>query len=267
VTQLVETETGVEINGITSTGIPSGPLTFEKVFLGAGSLESFRILALSQLVPKVALLTDSATFFVPLLASPMLGKPTKKEFALSQCFVRINSQDENASSQFQIYEYSEDLILRAQKTLPLGKLIPKFIWRYVLQKMMVAIGYLSGEASPRVRMELNEVGDLCLSTSTDGISITRRNSNIKNSIKILSNEFKGSGLWPMSILTQFALPGEGVHYGSWLPMGESSDLLGRPFGCKNVHVVDSSVLPSIAPGPITFTIMANAMRIAEESCK
>jgi choline dehydrogenase-like flavoprotein len=48
-------------------------------------------------------------------------------------------------------------------------------------------------------------------------------------------------------------------------MGERSDLLGRPNGCHNIHVVDSSVLPTIAPGPITFTVMANARRIAEEA--
>ena len=50
-------------------------------------------------------------------------------------------------------------------------------------------------------------------------------------------------------------------------MGDKSDLLGRPTGSQNIHVVDSSVLPTIAPGPITFTVMANAMRIAEETVK
>jgi choline dehydrogenase-like flavoprotein len=50
-------------------------------------------------------------------------------------------------------------------------------------------------------------------------------------------------------------------------MGEKSDLLGRPLGTQNIHVVDSSVLPTIAPGPITFTAMANAMRIAEAAVK
>ena len=50
-------------------------------------------------------------------------------------------------------------------------------------------------------------------------------------------------------------------------MGESSDLLGRPNGYQRIHVIDSSILPSIAPGPITFTVMANAVRIVEESMK
>ena len=52
-----------------------------------------------------------------------------------------------------------------------------------------------------------------------------------------------------------------------LSMGENANLLGVPNGCTNIHVVDSSVLPSITAGPITFTVMPNAMRIAKESQK
>ena len=70
---------------------------------------------------------------------------------------------------------------------------------------------------------------------------------------------------PITFLNKKAFPGEGVHYGAWLPMGKKSDLLGRPNECTNIHVVDSSILPSIPPGPITFTLMANAIRIVEDT--
>jgi choline dehydrogenase-like flavoprotein len=33
-------------------------------------------------------------------------------------------------------------------------------------------------------------------------------------------------------------------------------------GSSRVHIVDASVFPTIPAGPITFTIMANATRIA-----
>jgi len=45
------------------------------------------------------------------------------------------------------------------------------------------------------------------------------------------------------------------------PSGLETDLLGRPQGLKRTHIVDSSVLPSIAATTITFTVMANAHRI------
>jgi choline dehydrogenase-like flavoprotein len=95
--------------------------------------------------------------------------------------------------------------------------------------------------------------------------LNQRRQFIKETIKQLAKFTSKKGLVPLKFLTQIALPGEGVHSGAWLPMGQKSDLLGRPFSSKNIHVVDSSILPSIAPGPITFTVMANAMRIARES--
>jgi len=50
-------------------------------------------------------------------------------------------------------------------------------------------------------------------------------------------------------------------------MGSLSDNLGRPRRSKNIHIVDASILPTIPPGPITFTLMANSRRIVEESLR
>ena len=59
------------------------------------------------------------------------------------------------------------------------------------------------------------------------------------------------------------------HFGGTLPMstrpqGEySTDLLGRPRGWERVHVVDSSVFPSIPSTTVALLAMANAVRIAK----
>jgi hypothetical protein len=92
-------------------------------------------------------------------------------------------------------------------------------------------------------------------------------SRIVNKIlKSKRREFRKLGIFPIRPLIKFALPGEGVHNGAWLPMGSSTDLLGRPAGSKRIHVVDSSIIPSVPAGAITFTVMANAARIAKNSC-
>jgi hypothetical protein len=186
---------------------------------------------------------------------------------LSQVFIRLNRTDSEVASQFQLYEYSEDLIARAKKALPFGALIPNSILRFFLKRMMVAIGYLDGADSPGIQMSLVDDGSVLNSLARDGKGWGERNRVIKLSIKRLSKYIMKSGLFPIPFMTQIALPGEGVHFGSWLPMGEKSDLLGRPIGSQRIHVVDSSVLPTIAPGPITFTVMANAMRIAKAAVK
>ena len=73
------------------------------------------------------------------------------------------------------------------------------------------------------------------------------------------------GVISMSEVSQV---GEGYHSGASLPMNGGvlgTDEFGRPHGLASVTVVDSSVLPRIPPGPITYTVMANAYRIGKTS--
>ena len=267
VIKLKELTSGIDIEAVDLHGKTHTLNSFEKVFLAAGPLESFRILATSKIVDDIGILKDSATFFLPLLALPKLGKLHQNSFGLSQLFIRLNKNESNTASQYQLYEYSEDLIVRAKKALTFGSLIPNSILRFFLKRMIVAIGYLDGANSPSIQMHLLEDGSLLSTLEITGKSFNERNQSVKLAIKRLSIYVRKCGLLPIPFLTQIAVPGEGVHFGSWLPMGDKSDLLGRPIGSKNIHVVDSSVLPTIAPGPITFTVMANAMRIAEEAVK
>jgi choline dehydrogenase-like flavoprotein len=267
VLKLNESSTGVEVEAVDIDGEHKVLDGFEKVFLATGSLESFRILANSKIVSQEGTLKDSATFFLPLIALPKLGKLLHSSFGLSQAFIRLNKNGWKTASQFQLYEYSEDLIARAKKGLPFGSLIPNSVLRFFLKRMMVAIGYLDGADSPSIHMRLLEDGSTLNGLAPNSKGYKERNQVIRLSVKRLSRYIRKSGLLPIAFLTQIALPGEGVHFGSWLPMGEKSDLLGRPIGSKRIHVVDSSVLPTIAPGPITFTVMANAMRIAKAAVK
>jgi hypothetical protein len=263
VTRLAEDDSGVTVEGYRIDGTKSLENSFEKIFMACGPIETFTILAASGLVVDQALLKDSATFFLPMVALPRLGNAKNNSFGLAQIFLRLDKTPSNPASQFQIYEYSDDLISRAQKAVPFGRLIPDSLLKVILKRMVVAIGYLDGEDSPSIMMRLLKNGSVHLEVNNDGNGVDSRSQSIKLAIRKFGGFARKNGLMPMGFLTQVAQPGEGVHFGSWLPMGEKSDLLGRPKGSQNIHVIDSSVLPSIAPGPITFTVMANAMRIVE----
>lgn len=63
--------------------------------------------------------------------------------------------------------------------------------------------------------------------------------------------------------------GSSYHYGGQFPhkkinTTKTSDRLGRVGKLKNVHIVDSSVLPHISAGTLTICTMANSLRIARE---
>ena len=70
----------------------------------------------------------------------------------------------------------------------------------------------------------------------------------------------------LQVATRLGEPGASFHTGASLPMaqaprGAEADLLGRPAGLQNIHIVDATVLPAIAASTITLTVMANAHRI------
>ena len=74
---------------------------------------------------------------------------------------------------------------------------------------------------------------------------------------------------PLSPMLRPGDAGRGFHAGGTLPMSArpgpfQTDVWGRPHGLRRVHVVDSSVFPSINASTITLTVMANAHRIAAE---
>jgi len=267
VMNLHESKNGVLVNGIDENGDQQNTLEFDKVFLAAGAVESFRISAESGLVPNRAIMKDSATYFIPFKASKKLGSYRSNSFALSQCFMRFKALDSSSFTQIQLYEYSDDLIKRVKSALPITAFLPNWVLRKVLSHFVIGIGYLGDQDSPSMLMERDDKGDVTITMNSSGKSLYERNSKVKQLIAGSKNIFNKVGLSPFVSLVRYANPGEGSHFGGWLPMGTLSDNLGRPNGSKNVHIVDASILPSIPPGPITFTLMANSRRIVEESLR
>ena len=75
------------------------------------------------------------------------------------------------------------------------------------------------------------------------------------------------GQWSSSRLVRPAYPGGSVHYGGPLPMRKrperkyQTDRNGLLTGTKAVYVGDAAAFPRLPAKNLTFTIMANALRI------
>ena len=84
----------------------------------------------------------------------------------------------------------------------------------------------------------------------------------------LRASFFGLGAIMLPLKPVLAAPGADLHFAGSLPMSDiaepgKSDRWGAPYGVTNLVVVDGSVLPSLPAKGHTFTIMANARRIAQ----
>jgi len=87
----------------------------------------------------------------------------------------------------------------------------------------------------------------------------------------LKKILKRRGMVGIDLLQQDSVAAAGYHFGSSFPMKAvpkdvtDTDILGRPFGWQNIHVVDTSVLPNIPGTTVGLLTMANAHRIASET--
>jgi choline dehydrogenase-like flavoprotein len=138
--------------------------------------------------------------------------------------------------------------------------------------MLIAQGYLHSDHSTAIEitLERRQAGGDLLKLSAQPRKVGDVDAALARVVrKIAANRGRIRAV-PLAPLLQKTVPGRGYHSGGTFPMRRNpnfleSDMLGRPGGLKRVHVVDSSVFPSIPATTITFSVMANAHRIATQA--
>lgn len=237
-----------------------------RVFLGCGSLSTTRIMLESLRMGSQVLLKDSQYFLLPLLThGDVEGVAEEKLYSLAQLYLEIFDKEIDLHSiHLQVYTYN-DLYEHAFKALLKGAygLLKKPI-DWLLNRLLVVQGYLHSDSSAGIVMRLKR-GQVVLSPREN----PRTEKIVKRVVKKLYKNRKHLKLTPLLPLLKIGKPGEGNHYGGSFPMSENpasfqSDILGRPFGCQRIHLVDASVFPTIPAQTITLTVMANAHRIASQ---
>jgi hypothetical protein len=249
-----------EINAMNKSGYIEQFGDYDRIFLATASIESFRILATSGFVPKEATLLDSQTFFTPILLSFRYGEIENSYYTLSQAFAYLKN-DSTVTAQIQIYDYSSGLVDRAKKISSAISMVPDVVLGWLLRRTFIGIGYLSSDDSAQIHLSLDDQGNVRMKRLASDEAKIRK--NVRRTVREFQRYFQPLGVFASNTLTRMASAGEGVHFGGWMPMGTKCDELGQPINNQGIHVVDSSVLPTIPPGPITFTVMANAARIVK----
>jgi hypothetical protein len=270
VTRLRENSTGVVIEGVhRETG---RPLSCEacRVYLGAGVIPSAQIVLRSQnAFDQPLMLRDSQYFLFPIiLARRMRAVDTEALYTLSQIFLELaNPQISRRSVHLQIYTYSQTIAGALRRSL--GPL--KFLARSVQERLLVVQGYLHSDESASIRMTLKRDGQKDF-LQLEPVPHPETPRIIKKVMFELLKQSRALGGIVMPPMLQIATPGRGFHCGGSLPMHAQpaslqSDCLGRPADWSRIHVVDASVLPTVPATTITFSVMANAHRIASQSAQ
>lgn len=269
VERLLERGGRVEIHGRSLES--AAPLRFEaeRVYAGCGVVSTTALLLRSlEAWERPVELLDSQYFLLPLLR--LRGVPAVREEALhtmAQLFVELRDPRLTPRNiHLQLYGFNHLYVQLLERLL--GRLAKpaRPLVDALLGRLLVIQGYLHSEVSPRIAVSLQregEAGRLVLEE--------RRNPAtrpvLRGAVRRLLRQAFAFRALPLAPLLQVAPAGRGFHSGGSFPMRESPcdfecDLLGRPRGFERVHVVDATIFPTIPSTTITFTVMANAHRIA-----
>ena len=235
------------------------------VFVAAGALGTTRlVLASLEEYDRDVKLLDSAYYTFPALK--WKGSRVARGNTLAQVFLEIDDPTMSPNPvHLQVYGYN-DLMLRAASTrLHLPESTAARVLAPVLARLLFVQGYLHSDESPGARAWLGRDGALHLQGR---VGDTReRVARVISKVRSLRRELR---LDPIAPMLRIWPPGKGFHIGGSFPMRHrpealETDLHGRLAGLENVHLVDSSIFPTIPARTITLAVMANAHRIAWES--
>jgi len=268
-----ESATGTEV-AVTNLAT-SQPSTFQadRVFIAAGVLQTLRIVSNSiDLTGAELSLKDSQHFFLPMLHSWSAGENPKHEdkHTLTQVFLELIDQEVSEHTvHFQLYtyndRYADDMRMRFGR---LAHVIEPLI-RLASRRLIVAQGFLHSDLSSDVKIRVSKAGN----ESKLSFEVKHNPASSKAIAKVgrlFSAALPRVGLWPIRMMGRTEPVGSSFHCGATFPMRSNpgkyeTDTLGRIPGLKRIHLVDASVLPTIPATTITYSVMANAHRIATEA--
>jgi choline dehydrogenase-like flavoprotein len=247
----------------------------QRVFLACGVLPTARIVLNSREDLHGPLkLRDSQYFIYPMLRFRSAGDvATERMHTTTQVFMEVeDSKVSRHLVHLQWYGYStflRDEIMRTFLRLPLS-------WKWLRDRffgrIMIAQGFIHSDESGFVRLSAVRAPDGRLRLLAHPVrSMQSLLVVLALGAKLLRHA------WSLGALVllpgvKIPRPGAGYHSGGTFPMRKDpglgeTDVLGRLSGWPSIHIVDSSVFPSIPATSIVMSSMANARRIADEACR
>jgi choline dehydrogenase-like flavoprotein len=252
--------------GVTSRSGVSETIEARRVCVACGPLATARLILQSLDAHGRPLTLRHQPYFL----LPMLGLAgdadveAERLHTLSQVFIEItNARVAPQLVHLQLYTFNRFIRDRVDRLARLGGPFRAPLRRAVARRLVAVQGYLHSDtvpgieivsraSSPRARLELTAHGG-----STEAV---------RRVVRCLKQWRTELGVTPLASMLTVGPPGDGNHCGSTFPMRDApgpfeTDITGQLPDLRGVHIVDSSVLPSLPATTLTYTVMANAYRI------
>ena len=236
-----------------------------KLFLASGVLTS-SVLLTKSLNTSFFEIRDSKLIAMPLLK---IGKNTKKKSknTYSQIFINFNdSKNSKSIIRTQLYILNKELIDSVSGKLRITKTLLYGIEKIFRNRIFISFIYSNSENSDYFHFNIDN----------ENIEVFKKIKKINKDFKIvflkLLKSFNFTHLIPIPIYKTFPMYGSFHHgafkaYKSFEKEEISLNEKGQIYNNSNIFVLDSSNIKYVPSGPITFTVMANALNIVDKAIK
>lgn len=233
-----------------------------RLLLGAGALNTARIVLASAGDTAARLpVMDNPMGCFPVFRLDRVGKALDPDdSSVGQLNIVCTDEEGRCAGQASFYGTNGPLRSDVLFDLPLPATAARTLLKLTASATSLVMLFHPGTVRPGNTLGLREDGALdvrCEPEPHDGL-LERKLMRLLRGVRYLSHP----------ALMQYPALGAGLHYAGMLPMRERPERHqchpdGRLSGTRAVHVIDGACFPALPAKNLTFTIMANAMRVAK----
>jgi len=266
-----ETENKVNVSLINQHGTYEN-LLFDRVFLAAGALNSTRIVLQSkQMYGTKTVLKSTVGFVAPMFR--IKRSPVDWPNANTQPGLFLEYKVADLSNHWIHTQLStpNEMIFEKLKIDPSAKGIVQGVKKYLTGHLIIALCNMHSNHGNGYEIELKKaINGGCDKLISNRQQLDKTRREIKKAVWKLFSIGRKIGCYPIIPFIMDSAQGRGYHVGGSMPMKNSpqketdTNTLGNPKGWTRVHLVDSSIFPSLPGTTIGLLAMANAARIASE---
>lgn len=269
VERFAEEEDGVQVLWRDASG-SAGRDRYDAVFLAAGTLSSLRIAADSQgHHDRPTPLLDNDMVLLPLLLTRgLVGGRFRSRFTLAEAALALDAGlVSERALHLQLYSFHEYFLAELAPVLAaLPAPLENLAW-WPLNNLLVSFTYLAGSESRIVSGRVRRTDGLGRIEVEQRLHPEHR-AVMKRLMRRLWQARRDLGFVAASPLAKLAPLGFSGHLAGSLPMRRSPGPLeshpdGRLAGTRRVYVIDAAAFPDLPAQNLTYTIAANALRVAE----
>jgi choline dehydrogenase-like flavoprotein len=247
-------------------------LAFDQVFLAAGAINSTRIMLESkQIYNQDVNMKTTQGYILPMLrlrGAPFVWPQTNTLCAVFFEFKVAGGGDHWVHTQISA---ANELVMARLGFHATGGGSKNRVLKSAFRRLLIALVTFHSDLAGSYRLRL------CPAAEGEPSTLVIRSQPspefphlARRAARQLARHMLRVGVLPLLPLIQGGLRRpSGWHYGGAMPMSArprgymETDVLGRPVGWSRVHVVDSSVFPSLPSTTIALLAMANAQRIVD----